>query len=690
MSTAPRRLVHAVLAAVTILLAAPAASPGASPGDPHPVFATFQQHVGPATGQESATDVVVQPDGSVLVSILNDAEVDPRIIRLLPSGVLDPTFGVGGIWTVPTPSNTYIRAISLQADGKIVYAGINASAPAIVIGRLTPTGQPDITFASDGEYVLSTPANSAPLVEDVFVESTGNVTFAGIIRNGARLDDLFMGRLTGVGTDDPNFAGAQPIFLFGSPYDGDPDGFGGITQMPNGDYIVGNPHGGTASQIWRINSTAGSRVAANVAFPSSFNKPIDVMPIDATHAVVLLEGAHTSGLAYLDVTGTPVIDQTGAVGNAGTIQPFPSSFRGHELLRQGDGRFFVAGVDSTGDLHRAIMRLEPVGVPDTTWAPGGMKHLSGTSSQRFYLDHYSLAFTPDGGLVSAYHSYAGTERQTVVEAFVSRIARVRAAIATPLVKGTVGTPIDYTVRAVNDGPNASGNGTLAISVSEGLRITGWAGGECTLDPRGGTCRFGSLAAGESKSIVLRVRAVSAGSHDMSATVDAAIYDDDTSNDSTSVSHPFEEPPTPAAAAAAGGADQEPSTKPTPAKPKVLRLTLVRIARFDGRVLRGCGTARAMCNLARVRAGRRTSDAYLRVNANVAGRRTLLLVMQTKVRNRWVQKYRYRLPLGDNGGLDVKLPTDWRAKPGTWRIRTQTIPPRGKRATVSGWMMYRVR
>jgi uncharacterized delta-60 repeat protein len=684
MPTALRRLVHALATITAIALAIPAASLGASPGDPYPGFTTFAQHVGPATGHESATDVLVQADGKVVVSLLNDSEVDRRIVRLLPNGQLDPSFATGGVWHMPSDGPSYIRSIALQPDGKIVYAAADSTLPNVVIGRLTPTGEPDITFSSDGVYVIGMPTGSNPLVEDLFVEASGKITFVGILNNGTKLDDLFMGRLSPFGVDDPDFAG-EPYFIFGSPYDADADGFGGIAQMPNGNYVVGNPHMGTASMVWRINASGSTRVAANVAFPNSFNDPVDIMATDATHAVVLLEGSGTTGLAYLDVAATPTISQY--AGNAGTIQPFPTSFRGHELLRQADGRFFVSGTDSTTSIHRAIMRLNANGTQDTTWGPGGIRHQDGTSTRRFYLDRHSLAFTPDGSLVSAYHAFAGDVRQPRVDMFLARIARVRPEVVTPLEKGTVGTPIDYTVRAVNDGPDASGAGSLTFTVDDGLRVTSWTGSDCTVDARGGTCRYASLAAGASKSVVIKVKAVTAGSHSVGATTDAATYDDDTSNDATSASHPFD--PVPPAPAAAPSAVAKP--KPAaPVAPKVLRLTLQRITGYDGRVIRTCGTVRAMCIVNRVRRNARLIPAYLRAGTGIQTRRTLLLVMQVKQRGRWVVKYRHRLPIGLSGGLDIKLPTDWRATSSTWRLRTETVGRRGVRPKVSGWVLFQVR
>ncbi len=691
MPLARHRLFHGILAAAMIAVLAPitTARAAVAPGEPHPTYATFHQHVGPPAGHESATDVVVQPDGKVVVALLNDAEVDQRIVRLLPDGQLDTTFAAGGVWHKPSVGNVTVRSLALQPDGKIVYAGESASLPGIVIGRLTSTGEPDLTFSGNGDFVAQTATGSAPLVEEVLVDASGTISFAGVIKNGTKADDLFLGRLTSVGVDDPAFAGS-PIFMFGSPADADADSFGGMARMPNGDYIIGNKHMATASQVWRISSTGGSRIAANVAFPTGYNDPIDVVATDATHAVVLLQGSHTSGLAYLDVAGTPKISTH--AGNAGSIQPFPSSFRGHQLLRQPDGRLLVSGTDSTTELHRAIARVHPVGTPDASWGTSGIRHLTGTSTSRFYLDRHALTIAPDGSVVSAYHAVAGEVRRPIVETRLAQFADIRPEIVTPLVKGTVDVPVDYTLRVVNDGPDASGAGSLTFQTAEGLRVMSWNGLDCTLDARGGTCRYPSIAAGANRSVTIRMKATAAGTHGVTMSADAATHDTVTANDSTSADHLFEvAPPAPPAAGDTttpppGG---KPGVAPGTTKPKPLALTLVRIAKFDGRVIRGCGTFRVMCVVRRDRAGVTYVPAYLRTTTSDKKARTLILAMQVKVGKRWVTKFRHRVPVSTSGRLDMKLPSDWRSNTSTWRTRMETVTRRGQQPTVSTWMWFKV-
>ena len=70
------------------------------------------------------------------------------VLRLLPSGALDPAFGTGGIATIePPPPNvgTTGEAMALDASGRIVIAGeVDDDVPAVM--RLLPDGAPDPAF----------------------------------------------------------------------------------------------------------------------------------------------------------------------------------------------------------------------------------------------------------------------------------------------------------------------------------------------------------------------------------------------------------------------------------------------------------------------------------------------------------------------------------------------------------------
>ena len=72
--------------------------------------------------------------------------------RLLTAGVLDPTFGSGGI---VTPSLAGTNAVLIQSNNDIVLAGYTTSANGTFTSavRYTPSGTLDTTFGSGGTEV---------------------------------------------------------------------------------------------------------------------------------------------------------------------------------------------------------------------------------------------------------------------------------------------------------------------------------------------------------------------------------------------------------------------------------------------------------------------------------------------------------------------------------------------------------
>ena len=71
--------------------------------------------------------MVIQPDGKIVASGMADAMF--VLVRVTPLGMLDATFGSGGIVQTQIGSsvNDMAHAIALQQDGKIVVAGYSIS-----------------------------------------------------------------------------------------------------------------------------------------------------------------------------------------------------------------------------------------------------------------------------------------------------------------------------------------------------------------------------------------------------------------------------------------------------------------------------------------------------------------------------------------------------------------------------------
>lgn len=681
---AVRRFAHLLFAASLIAgVVAPSHATAASPGDDTPGFAAVTRHLANAGGEESITDVVVQPDGKIVAAVLDDTEVDRRIVRLNADGSLDATFADGGSWHAPSTSTTTVRALAIAPDGKIVFGGEDTGRPAIVLGRLTADGVLDPSFSGDGYHVSVAPTGSAPIVHEVIVEPDGKVVFAGIINIPPKADELYIGRLLANGNDDPGFNG-DPITNFGSSINGEDDVFAGLVRMPNGVFVMGDDRMLSNAMVWRISSNGASLIVANVALPTDLDTPMDVVATDATHAALLLTGNHgASGIAYMDVSQTPTVVGPGD----GVVRPFPASFTPQSLLREPGGRYVVAGVDSTGGLHRAIARVNANGTIDASFGSGGLRHLPGATNEAFYLERHETALAPDGAIVSGWHVLSSPASSAVAK-LVGRIARVRTEVIAPAGPGLVEQRTTFTVRVHNDGPDSAGSGTVSFTMGAGLRVSSVTGVGCTANPDGGRCRVDGIEPGSSRDVQVQVRASAAGTRTMSATSSTSTFDDQPGDDAATGSLAFAAPAPTAAAAAAPAPAPAQSTS---ARQRLV-LTLHRIRGYRGRVLRGCGSARVPCRMSRVRSRGRMAHAFVRIGVTPApqGRRMTRLLMQKKVGRRWRTQYLPRVPVTRFGRTEVRMPRQWRTRPGQWRVRVQTVVPRGKRPARSWFIHYVVR
>jgi uncharacterized delta-60 repeat protein len=118
---------------------------------------------GPGTPRGSsspqlAVDGAGRPIVAGPVSKFGPGPIDVTLVRLTTTGAVDPSFGTGGTTIVPTgqrPDNfqPIVRSVVIDGAGRIVVAGWSATGVAFV-ARLDPNGILDPTFGSGGVVML--------------------------------------------------------------------------------------------------------------------------------------------------------------------------------------------------------------------------------------------------------------------------------------------------------------------------------------------------------------------------------------------------------------------------------------------------------------------------------------------------------------------------------------------------------
>ncbi|MBI4658648.1 MAG: VCBS repeat-containing protein [Verrucomicrobia bacterium] len=163
-------------------------------------------------GAESASAMLLQPDGKVVVVGLSNAGsccFSSVLARFNADGSVDTTFGTNGKATTDLSSNDDgPSAAVLQADGKIVLAGYTSGASGgggdsqFALVRYLANGSLDASFGSGGKVI--TDVNATDNAFAVAVQPDGKLVAAGRA-NGSSNSDFALARYNTDGSLDTSF-----------------------------------------------------------------------------------------------------------------------------------------------------------------------------------------------------------------------------------------------------------------------------------------------------------------------------------------------------------------------------------------------------------------------------------------------------------------------------------------------------
>lgn len=155
---------------------------------------------GTAASVASASALVLQGDGKIVVAgaiiskvnaPLSASDIGFAIIRYNANGMLDKSFGTGGVAATdfgPSATDSGAFALAIQANGDIVAggtAGISTagvfSSPAFGLSRYTSAGVLDTTFGKSGIVITPIGSNNMPVtsVSALAIQSDGKIVAIG-------------------------------------------------------------------------------------------------------------------------------------------------------------------------------------------------------------------------------------------------------------------------------------------------------------------------------------------------------------------------------------------------------------------------------------------------------------------------------------------------------------------------------
>jgi uncharacterized delta-60 repeat protein len=139
-------------------------------------------------GWDEATDVVLTPDGKIVVSVKASvgALFEMAVARFLADGSPDGSFGSGGfVSTSFSVNNDFSTGVAVDGAGRIIVVGqrSNLDKPDFAIARYLEGGGLDGSFGTNGKLSVDFFAGG-DVAECVAVQPDGKIVVGGVAQSG--------------------------------------------------------------------------------------------------------------------------------------------------------------------------------------------------------------------------------------------------------------------------------------------------------------------------------------------------------------------------------------------------------------------------------------------------------------------------------------------------------------------------
>jgi uncharacterized delta-60 repeat protein len=364
--------------------------------------------------------LVLQPDGDVVTAgFANDlfAPPGPALTRRLSDGSLDPTFGTGGmVVTPPVADFDSARRVLLQPDGKMLLVGLTFRSVApfvygIVVARYDADGVLDPTFGTGGVVALEDSAAGSFIVADAVLAPDGDVVVTGSFWpvDPEATDDVLLARFTGAGALDATFGVGGVVTTDVGAGD---DGAAGVVLEPDGRVVVAGNHtatdGSTADALLARYDAGGVLDASFgmsglvIADLGSAQDHVWDLLRQPDGKLVVVGAAGPAGdldvvLARYDAMGVP--DAAFGVAGMATLALSDGDDVAPAGLLEADGKLVLVGSVGTAaaGVDLAVARCRRNGALDGSFGTGGVTTVAAGTGFGAWLD---VARQPDAGLVT--------------------------------------------------------------------------------------------------------------------------------------------------------------------------------------------------------------------------------------------------------------------------------------------------
>jgi len=384
-----RLIVPAVVAAVVVSIGGDASAAGS--GSPDGTFGTggftvtdFGSPDFPMLAHGNAVAVDAN-GGSVVLGVMAPStpgapSYELAVVRYLPKGTLDHDFGMGGGASVVLDGSATAGGIAIDSQGRIVVDAFSSGQGAVI--RLLPDGSRDPTFGTNGLVFFSAPGHTSLEVRALVLGANDRPVVVGDAVDPADGDgDAMLARFNTDGTADVTFGTGGFAFL---SRDGRSLGLfvgarGGRTNIDAAGWITkdgGSPRA-AVFRFGRDGSPDGTFSQDGVATyrleRTSTVEPTGIAVRRSDGEVYVASWntgqTWTVGLAAFSGTGAP---DPGFGGGDGERVYDPTDFGDvpMDLARASDGSLVISGGVAEG--LSMLMRVTSIGEPDVSFGTDGV------------------------------------------------------------------------------------------------------------------------------------------------------------------------------------------------------------------------------------------------------------------------------------------------------------------------------
>jgi uncharacterized delta-60 repeat protein len=355
----------------------------------------------PGTGAHSRVNAVgIQADGKIIIagffSTYNGVTSQDDLVRINTNGSLDTSFASG-------TGAVEIRALAIQADGKVVIGGTFTTYNGVGrnrVARVNTNGSLDTSF-DPGTGASST-------VRTIAIQADGKIVIGGAFNAYNGIVRTNVARINTNGSLDPTFVRGTGAMQFGA--------FASVVALAlqaDGKIVVTGAFdtfdGERRNRVARLN--ADGSLDASFILTAPVSSSVRVIAVQCDGKIIMggffdrYDGVSRNNIARVNPDGS--LDTTFDPGSGTSGNTFDADGTVEAIVIQPDGKILIGGSFNlyNGVARHKFARLNSNGSLDTSFDPG-------TGPGEFFANVYAIALQPDGKIMvgGLFPAYNGVSR----------------------------------------------------------------------------------------------------------------------------------------------------------------------------------------------------------------------------------------------------------------------------------------